>query len=89
MRISIVIPAYNVGHAISRTLDVLLRQDIGLHEMEIIVVDDGSTDDTAEQVRRFPVIYIHQQNAGAAAARTGRRHLRPGRRHARGRGRHQ
>ncbi|HCA48313.1 MAG TPA: hypothetical protein DEP45_13460 [Armatimonadetes bacterium] len=69
MRISIVIPAYNVGHAISRTLDVLLRQDIGLHEMEIIVVDDGSTDDTAEQVRRFPVIYIHQQNAGAAAAR--------------------
>jgi glycosyltransferase involved in cell wall biosynthesis len=69
MKISVVIPAYNVGHAIGRTLDALLRQDIGSHEMEIIVVDDGSTDDTAEQVQRFPVTYIRQQNAGAAVAR--------------------
>lgn len=69
MKISVVIPAYNVGHAIGRTLNALLRQDIGAHELEIIVVDDGSTDDTAEQVQRFPVTYIRQQNAGAAAAR--------------------
>jgi glycosyltransferase involved in cell wall biosynthesis len=69
MKVSLVIPAYNVGHTIGRTLEACLRQDVGPHEVEIVVVDDGSTDDTAEQVQRYPVKYVRQQNAGAAIAR--------------------
>ena len=69
--VSIVIPSYNRGHSIERTIDSALAQT---HQaLDIIIVDDGSTDDTAERVRRYQndprVRYIHQQNRGVAAAR--------------------
>ena len=67
--VSVVIPAYNSGNFIARAIDSVLAQ---IHQPdEIIVVDDGSTDDTAEIVKRFGerVRYIHQENAGAGAAR--------------------
>ena len=70
--ISVVIPAYNYAHLLPRALDSVLGQ---LHEnAELIVVDDGSTDDTltviADYKARHPSIQvIAQANAGAAAAR--------------------
>jgi glycosyltransferase involved in cell wall biosynthesis len=68
--VSIIVPAYNARKGIAKCLDALLRQT-GLEQPpEIIVVDDGSTDETPEIVGRYPgVRLIRQKNAGAGPAR--------------------
>ena len=67
--VSVVIPAYNYGRFLTAAVHSA-REQVGT-EMEIIVVDDGSTDDTEDVVRRLegPVRYVKQRNAGPAAAR--------------------
>ncbi len=67
--ISVVIPAYNAGEFISRAIDSVLSQS--RRPDEIIVVDDGSTDETAGRIKKFgpEVRYIYQKNAGASVAR--------------------
>ena len=67
--ISVVIPAYNAGGFIKRTIDSVLAQTY--RDYEVIVVDDGSTDNTAEAVRSYAgkVRYIYQENAGDGPAR--------------------
>ena len=67
--VSVVIPACNAGRYISRALDSVLGQTRKADE--IIVVDDGSTDDTAAQVAKYAdkVKYIRQENQGASGAR--------------------
>jgi len=69
LRISVVIPAYNVGTYIHRALESVLAQS--RPPEEIIVVDDGSTDTTADQVKQYGdrIKYMYQDNAGGAAAR--------------------
>lgn len=71
-KISVVIPAYNLRDVISRTMDSVLGQTY--HPIEIIVVDDGSTDGTAdildEYSRKYPnVLVIHRANGGVSSAR--------------------
>lgn len=63
---SIIIPAYNASQTLALCLEACLRQSA---PVEVIVVDDGSTDATAEISRRYPVEYLRQDNAGPAAAR--------------------
>jgi glycosyltransferase involved in cell wall biosynthesis len=76
--LSIVIPAYNEEQGIGRTLaelDEVMRQE-GL-DHEIIVVDDGSTDGTADTVRRHESVRLvqHHTNRGyGSALKTGIRH---------------
>lgn len=67
--ISVVIPAYNAAQCIGRAIDSVLSQSFS--DYEIIVVDDGSTDDTAGAVSRYGsrVNYIYQDNAGDGPAR--------------------
>lgn len=70
--VTVVIPAYNYGHYIGQTLDSVMAQTY--RNWECVVVDDGSTDDTAEVVARVAerdgrVKYFHQKNRGMAAAR--------------------
>lgn len=66
--ISVVIPAYNAGGTITNTIESVIAQTI--KPSQVIVVDDGSTDNTAEIVKQFEsVTYIHQQNAGVSSAR--------------------
>ncbi|HTS19124.1 MAG TPA: glycosyltransferase family A protein [Verrucomicrobiae bacterium] len=67
--VSVVIPTYNYGRYIGETIDSALSQTHS--PLEIIVVDDGSTDDTQARVSTFAdrIRYIHQQNRGLSAAR--------------------
>ena len=66
---SVVVPTYNYGRFIEKAIESALAQT--LRPSEVIVVDDGSTDDTEEVVRRFgdAVRYFRQENAGVSAAR--------------------
>ena len=71
---SIIIPTFNGASRIGACLKALMNQSAGLAansgQIEIIVVNDGSTDDTIEVVQRYPdVRLISQPNAGPAAAR--------------------
>ena len=67
--VSIVIPTFNGASRIGNCLEALLPQAAQYHA-EILVVDDGSTDNTAEVVQRYSgVRLIVQKNAGPAAAR--------------------
>lgn len=66
---SIIIPTYNGAKRIRACLDALAPQVAG-RQVEILVVDDGSTDNTAEVVRSYSdVRLISQVNAGPASAR--------------------
>jgi len=67
--VSIVIPAYNAAPFIAETLESALAQTHA--HREVIVVDDGSTDDTESRVAPYlgRIRYVRQANAGAAAAR--------------------
>lgn len=67
--VSVVIPTYNRAREVVQAIDSALKQTY--KDMEIIVIDDGSTDDTAQVVGRYgnAVRYIRTANAGCAAAR--------------------
>lgn len=68
--VSVIIPTYNRASSLAHAIRSALRQS--LSPLEIIVVDDGSTDDTRQCVERFAngnVRYIYQENSGVAAAR--------------------
>ena len=66
-RVAVVIPTYNRAPLLVRAVRSVLDQTGAADE--VIVVDDGSTDATAEAVADLPVRLVRQANAGAAAAR--------------------
>ena len=66
--VSVIIPVYNGGRHLRAALESVFAQTY--RPFEVIVVDDGSTDDSSAIAQSFPdVRYIHQQNQGVAAAR--------------------
>lgn len=66
-KVSVIVPAYNEQRDISTCLASLGNQDYS--NMEIIVVDDGSTDNTVPQIKKFPVLLLTQTHLGAGPAR--------------------
>lgn len=81
--ISVVLPAKDEAHRIGTALDRLVRAAPAASITEVVVVDDGSTDDTAAIVRRYAAehptqlvwLVQHEVNRGKSAAlRTGMRH---------------
>jgi len=68
-KISVIIPTYNRREFLARAIDSVLDQ--GWRDFELIVVDDGSTDETARSVASYGgrVRYLYQENRGPAAAR--------------------
>jgi glycosyltransferase involved in cell wall biosynthesis len=70
-KVSVVIPTYNRAHVVGRAIGSVLAQTY--QDFEVIVVDDASTDDTEEVVKRFNdsrIRYLrHEKNLGGAVAR--------------------
>lgn len=67
-KFSIIIPSYNRAGTLGRAIESIINQTYPAHE--IIVVDDGSSDNSKEVVEVFPnVRYIYQDNAGVSSAR--------------------
>lgn len=71
LKLSIIIPAYNVEKYIIRCLDSIYAQDLPIEEYEVIVVNDGSTDCTLEILRNYRkanlrIISQNNQKLGAA-----------------------
>ena len=68
-RVSVIIPSYNCARFIDRALQSVLDQTYS--DYEIIVVDDGSSDETREVVMRYgsEIRYMYQRNRGLSAAR--------------------
>jgi glycosyltransferase involved in cell wall biosynthesis len=74
IRLSIIVPVYNVAPYLTRCLDSLLAQGLGPDEYEIILVNDGSTDESGSIARTYAEKYSHiqliaQQNQGLGGAR--------------------
>jgi glycosyltransferase involved in cell wall biosynthesis len=69
IKVSVAIPAYNAASTIQATVDSVLRQTV--RPFEILVLNDGSTDDTSALLKRYEpqVTVIHRKNRGVAAAR--------------------
>ncbi len=76
IKVSIVIPAYNMGEYVGSAISTVL--DGSFSDIEVLVIDDGSTDDTSGVVSRFVdsssesfdprVRYVHQENRGKPVA---------------------
>ena len=67
--VSVVIPVYNGASTLGACLAALGSQSLPRLRFETIVVDDGSTDDTASIAAAFPVRLVRRRNGGAPAAR--------------------
>lgn len=73
MKISVVIPAYNAAHFLPRCLESVFTQT--LEPAEVIVVDDGSKDETAATAKKLGATVVTRPNGGLSAARnTGIKH---------------
>lgn len=74
MKLSIIVPVYNVADYLPKCLDSLLAQDLPQNEYEIIVVNDGSTDNSGNIAQQYADKYtnitlINQANQGLSGAR--------------------
>jgi len=69
VKVSVIVPAYNASDYIEKCIDSLVKQT--LKEIEIIVIDDGSTDDTYKKLCNYKdkIKIVKQKNSGVASAR--------------------
>ena len=73
VKVSVVVPVYNKEKYLRKCVDSILQQT--LTEIQIILVDDGSTDESGEICRGYEkndprVLYMHKENGGTASARS-------------------
>lgn len=74
LKLSVIVPVYNVSKYLAKCLDSLLAQDLMPEEYEIIVVNDGSTDNSGEIAKEYAethsnIVLINQENQGLSGAR--------------------
>lgn len=72
IKVSVIMPVYNSGKYLDIAVKSILSQS--LREIELILVDDGSTDGSSEQCDRYAlldnrVVVLHQKNGGICNAR--------------------
>ena len=68
MIISYIIPAYNASASIGKCIEHILTQQ-GTHNIEVIVVNDGSSDNTAEIISKYPIVFFNRPHLGASSTR--------------------
>ena len=68
--VTVLIDTFNYGHFIEEAIESVLSQDFPMDQVEILVVDDGSTDDTAERMMKYGprIQYFRKSNGGQASA---------------------
>lgn len=68
--VTVLITTYNYGHFIEQAIDSVIAQDYPADKIQILVVDDGSTDDTSERVKKYGsrISYFQKPNGGQASA---------------------
>ena len=66
--VSVIVPAYNEHLTIANCIEALLAQDYPADRREIIIVDNNSTDGTADIVRNYPVILLYERDIQTPAA---------------------
>ena len=68
--VSVVIDTFNYGHYVEEAVESVLAQDFPREMFEILVVDDGSTDDTTERLKKYSdaIRYLPKANGGQASA---------------------
>lgn len=74
MKISTIIPVYNSEKYLNKCIDSIIAQTIGFNNIELIIVDDDSTDDSKKIIELYQekytnIKYIYQKNSGQAKAR--------------------
>ena len=76
--VSVIVPVYNAETMIGECIEALLNQDYPKDRYEVIVVDNDSTDRTAEVIKRYPVKYVLEDktHTSYAARNTGARHAK-------------
>ncbi|PMP98127.1 MAG: glycosyl transferase, partial [Thermodesulfobacterium geofontis] len=65
--ISVIIPTYNRAYILSKAIESVLNQTF--KDLELIVVDDGSTDETPYLVSKYPIIYVRKPHRGVSHTR--------------------
>lgn len=65
--VSIIIPTYNYGHYLADAIKSALAQKY--QNIEVIVIDDGSTDNTKDVAKKYDVQYVFQENQGVSVAK--------------------
>ena len=68
--ITVLIDTFNYGHFIDEAIESVLSQDFPMEQVEILVVDDGSTDDTSDRMKKYGsrIRYLRKSNGGQASA---------------------
>ena len=70
MKLSVIIPCYNAGLYLAQAVSSIRKQQTSFPlTAEIIVIDDGSTDNCMERLQGSDIIVLHQDHQGASAAR--------------------
>jgi glycosyltransferase involved in cell wall biosynthesis len=70
--ISIIVPCYNASKYVSETIDSILNQNYDLNRVEVLLINDGSTDDTLNIIKKYEsdnVIVIDKKNEGVSKTR--------------------
>jgi glycosyltransferase involved in cell wall biosynthesis len=68
--ITVLIDTHNYGHFIEQAIESVIAQDFPAAQLEILVIDDGSTDDTGERAKKYGsrIKYLTKTNAGNGSA---------------------